>query len=111
MPETASGKYLGNAGTWHEMQSDECMRDRARELAEVVSDVVWGGEHGWEFCSDEQFRHLKMTARKWALAGRFAHLPWWRKDALGWPIERVEERGKAFWYLRVAVQNLRKVIG
>ncbi len=36
----------------------------ALELADMVSDMVWGGERGWERATMEQFKHLKREARK-----------------------------------------------
>ncbi len=48
--------------------SDEMAEDgptgRALELADLVSDMVWGGERGWERANKEQFAHLKREARK-----------------------------------------------
>jgi hypothetical protein len=37
---------------------------RALELADLVSDMIWGGERGWERATNEQFKHLKSEARK-----------------------------------------------
>jgi len=37
-------------------------------------------------------------------------LPWWRKDRLGWPIEKI----RGGWFtnlLRLAIQNVRKMTG
>ncbi len=36
----------------------------AIELADMVSDMLWGGERGWECATKEQFEHLKREARK-----------------------------------------------
>jgi hypothetical protein len=36
----------------------------ALELADMVSDMIWGGERGWERATKEQFAHLKREARK-----------------------------------------------
>ena len=48
--------------------SDDMTEDgptgRALELADLVSDMVWGGERGWERANKEQFAHLKREARK-----------------------------------------------
>ena len=48
--------------------SDEMTEDgltgRALELADLVSDMIWGGERGWERANNEQFVHLKREARK-----------------------------------------------
>jgi hypothetical protein len=48
--------------------SDELTEDeltgRALELADLVSDMIWGGERGWECADNEQFAHLKREARK-----------------------------------------------
>ena len=48
--------------------SDEMTEDgltgRALELADLVSDMIWGGERGWERANNEQFAHLKREARK-----------------------------------------------
>ncbi len=48
--------------------SDEMTEDgltgRALELADLVSDMIWGGERGWERATNEQFKHLKSEARK-----------------------------------------------
>ena len=41
---------------------------------------------------------------------RFARLPWWRKDKLGWPIETVKGR-RVLNLLRIVCQNIRKVTG
>ena len=43
--------------------------------------------------------------------GEFSHLPWWRKDKHGWPIERLVNRGRLWWWLRVFLQNVRKFTG
>lgn len=37
--------------------------------------------------------------------------PWYLRDKYGWPIEFIAGRGRAYRWLRIAVQNLRKVIG
>ncbi len=37
---------------------------RALELADLVSDMIWGGARGWECADQEQFEHLKREARK-----------------------------------------------
>ncbi len=37
---------------------------RALELADLVSDMIWGGDRGWECADKEQFEHLKREARK-----------------------------------------------
>lgn len=48
--------------------SDEMTEDgltgRALELADLVSDMIWGGDRGWERADNEQFAHLKREARK-----------------------------------------------
>lgn len=44
-------------------------------------------------------------------ANRFRRVPWWRKDKLGWPIERIQNRNRFWWWLRVVLQNIRKVAG
>jgi hypothetical protein len=36
----------------------------AVELADMVSDMIFGGERGWERATKEQFKHLKREARK-----------------------------------------------
>ena len=36
---------------------------------------------------------------------------WWRKDMYGWPIERFTNRSRFSWWLRVVLQNIRKVTG
>jgi hypothetical protein len=59
-----------NISAWdEEMQvSDEMTEDgltgRALELADLVSDMIWGGERGWERADNEQFKHLKRKARE-----------------------------------------------
>jgi len=37
---------------------------RALELADLVSDMIWGGARGWERADQEQFEHLKREAGK-----------------------------------------------
>ncbi len=41
---------------------------------------------------------------------RMKNLPWYMKDKYGWPIERPIDR-PIFSFVRVVVQNIRKVIG
>lgn len=42
--------------------------------------------------------------------GDYDHLPWYRKDRLGWPIETVKSKPiKAF--IRIVCQNIRKITG
>ncbi len=47
--------------------SDEMTEDgstgRALELADMVSDMIWGGERGWERATNEQFKYLLQQAR------------------------------------------------
>lgn len=43
---------------------DREWRVRADTLARLVCDMVAGGEHGWEECTDEQFNALCKQARK-----------------------------------------------
>ena len=47
--------------------SDEMTEDgltgRALELADMVSDMIWGGERGWERADNEQFKQLLQQAR------------------------------------------------
>lgn len=38
----------------------------------------------------------------------FDHLPWWKKNRFGWPIETVENR-PVLNFFRIICQNLRKV--
>ncbi len=38
--------------------------ERALVLADAVSDAIWGGERGWEGCSDSQFAGLKSRIYK-----------------------------------------------
>jgi hypothetical protein len=53
-------------------ESDWCedgLTGRAMELADMVSDMIWGGERGWERADKAQFQHLKREARKRMKAG------------------------------------------
>ncbi len=47
--------------------------ERALELADLVSELVWGGERGWERCTDEQFKILKSTLTKRYRVGARLH--------------------------------------
>lgn len=40
---------------------------------------------------------------------RIARMPWYLKDSDGWPIERIKGR-PVFNYIRILVQNFRKMI-
>lgn len=40
----------------------------------------------------------------------FDHLPWWRKDKLGWPIETFKGR-PLLSLIRIICQNIRKLTG
>jgi hypothetical protein len=44
--------------------TEDGLTGRALELADLVSDMIWGGERGWERATNEQFKHLKSEARK-----------------------------------------------
>jgi len=44
--------------------SEERVYERAAELAELVSSMIWGGHSGWERATEEQFETLKHEARK-----------------------------------------------
>jgi hypothetical protein len=44
--------------------SEERVYERAAELAELVSSMIWGGHSGWERATEEQFGTLKHEARK-----------------------------------------------
>ena len=37
---------------------------RAERLARIASDMLWGGEHGWEEATDEQFDALCKKLRE-----------------------------------------------
>ncbi len=37
---------------------------RAYELARITSDMLWGGEHGWETATDDQFNALRARLRE-----------------------------------------------
>jgi hypothetical protein len=50
--------------------SEDGLTGRALELADAVSDLVWGGERGWEKATDEQFRQLKQELRLKFRAGQ-----------------------------------------
>jgi len=40
----------------------------------------------------------------------FSHIPWYRRDKYGWPIERIT--GKPFKsFVRMVFQNIRKITG
>jgi hypothetical protein len=43
---------------------EEGITERAYILADLVADMVWGGERGWELATKEQFAHLKAEARR-----------------------------------------------
>ena len=45
-------------------EEEERVLVRALDLADIVSDMIWGGERGWEGCTDAQFRHLTKTLRE-----------------------------------------------
>lgn len=42
--------------------------------------------------------------------GQEPHVPWWRRDRYGWPIERIRGKDGWIWWLRVVWLNLRKVV-
>lgn len=42
---------------------------------------------------------------------RIKAMPWYLKDRDGWPIEFVKGRGHLSYWIRVACQNIRKVVG
>jgi len=44
--------------------SEERVYERAAELAELVSSMIWGGHSGWESATEEQFESLKDAARQ-----------------------------------------------
>ena len=44
--------------------SEERVYERAAELAELVSSMIWGGHSGWESATEKQFETLKDSARK-----------------------------------------------
>lgn len=45
-------------------KNEETLTERALVLADIVSDMIWGGERGWEAASDEQFKYLAKTLRE-----------------------------------------------
>jgi hypothetical protein len=47
-----------------EEMTEDGITGRALELADLVSDMIWGGERGWERADNEQFKYLKSEARK-----------------------------------------------
>jgi hypothetical protein len=47
-----------------EEMTEDGLTGRALELADLVSDMIWGGERGWERATKEQFKYLKSEARK-----------------------------------------------
>lgn len=59
---------------------------------------------GWGMCMCDVNLELNYVAR------RTSKCPWWRRDRLGWPIETI--KGKpASNFIRILLQNLRKLIG
>jgi hypothetical protein len=44
--------------------TEDGLTGRALELADLVSDMIWGGDRGWERANNVQFKHLKREARK-----------------------------------------------
>jgi len=52
------------AGRPPEVGEDNKTDQRAQQMTELVSDMLWGGEHGWESATDEQFKELTKAARK-----------------------------------------------
>lgn len=45
-------------------EDEEGITERAYALADMVSDMIWGGERGWELATKEQFDYLKTEARR-----------------------------------------------
>jgi hypothetical protein len=62
-------------------------RDSHADKLSLARDLEW---HGWKKSS-------------------LARLPWWRKDALGWPIEIFKSKPVKS-AIRIICQNIRKVI-
>ena len=60
MPEVAKVSDEETEEHWCE----DGLTGLALELADMVSDMIWGGERGWERATKEQFQHLKAEARK-----------------------------------------------
>ena len=69
--------------------TEDGLTGRAIALADMVSDMIWGGEQGWESATDEQFKFLLRNARqqmrrdKWDLSQhRVADAFWesWKKN-------------------------------
>ncbi len=59
--------------------------DRASNLASMVCDSIWGGEHAWEYCTIEQFVSLKQAFRKRMAVCARVRRSWFLRWALGVP--------------------------
>ncbi len=65
----SEGPKVSDETTEEEHWNEDGPTGLAVELADMVSDMIWGGERGWERADKEQFKHLKREARKRMKAG------------------------------------------
>jgi hypothetical protein len=45
------------------LSEESDIQGRALELADTVSDMIWGGKRGWEIATDSQYQSLLRTLR------------------------------------------------